>query len=58
MRKNICCDTDAYKIPQHLMYPLGIEYMYDYGESRIGSKYPFVSWAGMTPVVKDHRTYP
>jgi nicotinamide phosphoribosyltransferase len=54
MKKNLILDTDAYKPTQHLQYPSGITRMYDYGESRIGSKYPLVSFFGMSMIVKDH----
>ena len=54
MRKNIITDTDAYKIPHHLQYIDNLTKLYSYGESRVGSKYPFVSFFGLQMIIEDH----
>lgn len=54
MRKNITIDTDAYKIPHWLQYPDNLTKLYSYGESRVGSRYPFVSFFGLSAIIKEH----
>ncbi len=54
MRKNIIIDTDAYKITHHLQYPVNLTKLYSYGESRVGSKYPYVSFFGLRMILQDH----
>lgn len=54
MRKNIIIDTDAYKLTHHLQYPSNLTKLYSYGESRVGSKYPYVSFFGLQMILKDH----
>lgn len=54
LNKNIITDTDAYKIVHWKAVKPGLTKQYTYGESRIGSHYPFVSWIGLTMIVQDH----
>ena len=54
MRKNIIIDTDAYKLTHHLQYPNNLTKLYSYGESRVGSKYPYVSFFGLQMIIADH----
>ena len=54
MEKNIILTTDAYKISHHLGLQENITNLYSYGESRVGSKYPFVSYFGMSMLIQDH----
>ena len=58
MSKNPTCDTDAYKIPHWMAMKPGLTHQYTYGEPRIGGKYPFASYIGLTPVVQDHFLQP
>lgn len=54
MRKNIITDTDAYKLTHHKQYVENLTKLYSYGESRVGSKYPFVSFFGLQMIIQDH----
>jgi len=54
MKKNICCDVDAYKICHWKQLPPGITKLYSYGESRTGSRFPDVCFFGLNTIIKDH----
>lgn len=54
MRKNICCDTDFYKLCHWRAIHPGLSHLYSYGESRVGSKYPFVNFFGLDMIIADH----
>lgn len=58
MNKNVIIDTDAYKIPHWAGYHPQLNKGYSYGESRLGSKYDKVCFAGLTPIVTDHFLQP
>lgn len=47
MRRNICCDTDAYKITHWLQRPQNITKLYSYGEPRVGGYFNKVSFFGL-----------
>lgn len=54
MKKNITIDSDAYKLCHWKQYPEKLNKMYSYGESRIGSKFPFVCLFGLSAIIQDH----
>jgi len=54
MRQNVIIDTDAYKLTHPSQYPEGLSRLYSYGESRLGSKFPTVSWIGIQSIIEDH----
>lgn len=52
--KNTFCDTDAYKLTHPWQYPDGLDHMFSYGESRIGSRFEYVCFYGMDIIVREH----
>lgn len=56
MRKNIACDTDAYKIAHWMQRPEGITSLYSYGEPRVGGKNKEVCFFGLQPILQNHFT--
>lgn len=54
MKRNLCLDTDAYKIGHWKAMPNCYTKHYAYDESRNGGKYKFTSWIGLDPVIQDN----
>ena len=54
LKKNFVADTDLYKYTHHLQRPDSMSRIYEYGESRVGSDFPFVHWFGMQMILNDH----
>jgi nicotinamide phosphoribosyltransferase len=54
MRKNICCDTDFYKITHWLQRQSNINKWYMYAEPRLGGKYPEVCFFGLQVALMEH----
>lgn len=54
MEKNLLVDADAYKIPQWKAMRPGLTKLHNYGEPRVGGKYPFISFIGLSMIVQDH----
>src|SRR6478609_3566780 len=58
MRRNICIDTDAYKIVHHLQRPGNITKLYSYGEPRVGGKNKKICFFGLQPIIQDNLLAP
>lgn len=54
MRRNLITDKDAYKFIHHLALNPGLTHQYVYGESRIGSKFPVVTFFGLDVIIKQN----
>jgi nicotinamide phosphoribosyltransferase len=58
MDRNLVADTDAYKLTHPWQYPNNLDSLYSYGESRLGSKYPWICFFGLSGIVQDHLLQP
>lgn len=54
MKRNLCLDTDVYKLSHPLAMPKGVTAAYAYSEARAGAKYPFTNWIGLDPIIQDN----
>jgi len=54
MKNNIITLTDSYKFSHHKIYPVGLQKMYSYFESRLGAKWDNTVFFGLQYFLKEH----